>query len=47
MADQGRDESPPPRPELWNPQVKAVLAIWIGVTLVLIATYVIVLVALS
>ena len=46
MADQGGSEAPRPRPELWNAQVKAVLAIWIGVTLVLIAIYVIVLVAL-
>ena len=31
------------RPEFFTPQAKAVLAIWVGVTLVLIAVYAIVL----
>ena len=46
MGDQGEDGDRA-RPELWTPQAKAVLAIWIGVTLVLVAVYAIVLIALS
>ena len=49
MGDEGDegDGGRPARPPLWTPQAKAVLAIWIGVTLVLVAIYAIVVLALS
>ena len=48
MGDDGDegDGARPPRPDLWTPQAKAVFAIWIGVTLVLVALYAIVAFAL-
>ena len=46
MGEEG-DDGRRVRPELWTPQAKAVIAIWIGVTLVLVAVYAIVLLALS
>jgi hypothetical protein len=47
VADEPDDgERPPGRPEFLTLQARAVLAIWLGVTLVLVATYVIVLLLL-
>ena len=45
MADEPEDPGGR-RPEFLTTQVRAVLAVWLGVTLVLIAVYAIVLVAL-
>jgi hypothetical protein len=47
VADQGDDgERVRARPEFLTVQARAVLAIWLGVTLVLVATYAIVLLVL-
>jgi hypothetical protein len=45
VADEPEDDGGR-RPELLTTQVRAVLAVWLGVTLVLIATYAIVLLVL-